>query len=104
MAVNFETKHFDCTSIMNSLNELDQRNIRTIFKQAKDPVELAFSHIDNQPFKKVATNAIKESVVDVKESIEDLKEAMGTLKYSVSDLFSFVGKILTTNETFTPIQ
>ena len=97
-----QTKHFDCTNIMDTLNGIDDRNIRTIFKQAKDPVELAFSHIDSQSLKKVATNAIKESVVDLKLGIEELKETAGSLKTSFDDLVSFVGKMFTSNETFIP--
>lgn len=99
---SIQNKHFDCTSIMDTLNGIDDRNIRTIFKQAKDPVELAFSHIDGQPLKKVATNAIKESVVDFKEGIEELKEAAGSLKTSFGDLVSFVSKMFTSNEEFIP--
>ena len=57
---NEKVGHFDCTSIMSTLNEIDDKNIRVMFKQAKDPVELAFAHIDSQPLQKIATNAIKE--------------------------------------------
>lgn len=99
---NLQNKHFDCTKIMSTLNDIDDRNIRTMFKQAKDPVELAFNHISSQPLKKVATNAVKESVADVREGIEDLKETIGGLKDSLGDLFTFVGKIFTSNEEFIP--
>ncbi len=96
--------HFDCTSIMDTLNEIDDRNIRVMFKQAKDPVELAFAHIDSQPLKKIATNAIKESVLDIQEGFEDLKDSMSDIKDSFGDFFSFLGKFFTSNEEFIPEQ
>lgn len=96
------TTHFDCSSIMDTLNSIDERNIRTTFKQAKDPIELAFNHISNQPLKKVATNAIKEGVADIQDGFEELKDSMGDIKESFGDLFSFIGKIFTTNEEFVP--
>ncbi len=100
-----EDKHFDCTDLMGTLNAIDDKNIRTIFKQAKDPVELAFDHIDKQSFKKVATDAIKDSVSDFKMGIEDFKESatdFSSLKESFADFFGFVGRIFTTNEEFVP--
>ena len=33
---NEKVGHFDCTSIMSTLNEIDDKNIRVMFKQAKD--------------------------------------------------------------------
>ncbi len=96
------TTHFDCSSIMDTLNGIDERNIRTTFKQAKDPIELAFNHISSQPLKKVATNAIKEGVADIQDGFEELKDSMGDIKESFGDLFSFIGKIFTTNEEFVP--
>lgn len=97
--------HFDCTDLMATLNAIDETNIRTVFKQAKDPVELAFDHINKQSLKKVATDAIKDSVSDFKMGFEDLKENatdFGSLKDSFTDFFSFVGKIFTSNEEFIP--
>ncbi len=29
--------HFDCTDLMGTLNAIDDKNIRTVFKQAKRP-------------------------------------------------------------------
>ncbi len=97
--------HFDCTDLMGTLNAIDNRNIRTIFKQAKDPVELAFDHINKQSLKKVATDAIKDSVSDIKMGFEDFKESatdFSSLKESFTDFFNFVGRIFTTNEEFIP--
>ncbi len=100
-----EEKHFDCTDLMGTLNAIDDKNIRIIFKQAKDPVELAFDHINKQPLKKIATDAIKDSVSDIKMGFEDFKESatdFSSLKDSFTDFFSFVGRIFTTNEEFVP--
>ena len=36
--------HFDCTDLMGTLNAIDDRNIRTVFKQAKDP-EIGRAHV-----------------------------------------------------------
>ena len=85
-------------------NEIDDKNIRVMFKQAKDPVELAFAHIDSQPLQKIATNAIKESVLDIQEGFEDLKDSMSDIKDSFGDFFSFLGKFFTSNEEFIPEQ
>ena len=86
---------------------LTKKNIRTVFKQAKDPVELAFDHIDKQPFKKVATDAIKDSVSDFKMGIEDLKDNASEFDLkstmdSVVDFFSSVKRIIFSNEEFIP--
>lgn len=94
--------HFDTTDLMDTLNRIDDRNIMTIFKQAKDPVELAFDHIDKQPFKKVATDAIKDSVADIQMGFEDLKDSMGEIKSSFGDFFGSVIEILTSNKEFIP--
>ena len=90
---------------MGTLNAIDDKNIRTVFKQAKDPVELAFDHINKQPLKKVATDAIKDGVSDIKMGFEDFKETatdFESLKDSFADFFGFVGRIFTSNEEFVP--
>jgi len=96
--------HFDCTDLMGTLNAIDERNIRTTFKQAKDPVLLAFDHINSQPLKKVATDAIKESVCEMKGSIEDFKDAAVEIKSSLGEFVEFIGKIFTSGEEFIPEQ
>ena len=88
--------------LLDTLHAIDERNIRTIFKQAKDPVELAFDHIDRQSLKKVTTDAIKESISDMRGSIDDLKDAMVDIKSSLGDFVEFIGKIFTSNEEFIP--
>ncbi len=88
--------------LLETLNAIDERNIRTIFKQAKDPVELAFDHIDRQSLKKVTTDAIKDSISDMRGSIDDFKDAMVDIKGSLGDFVEFIGKIFTSNEEFIP--
>jgi hypothetical protein len=61
--VDEEEKHFEVTVLDN----LDRASIRTVFKQASDPVHLAFRHIDK---KSVGTLA-KELVEDSTRSILD---------------------------------
>lgn len=96
--------HFDTTDLMDTLNRIDDRNIMTIFKQAKDPVQLAFDHIDKQPLKKVATDAIKDIIPDTMMKIEDLKDSMDEIKTSCESLIDFVCRLFTTNEEFIPEQ
>ncbi len=88
--------------LLETLNAIDERNIRTIFKQAKDPVKLAFDHIDRQSLKKVTTDAIKDSISDMRGSIDDFKDAMVDIKGSLGDFVEFIGKIFTSKEEFIP--
>ena len=43
-----------------TLDDIDLANIRTSFKTAKDPIYLAFDHIDKQPLKKVAKDFVRD--------------------------------------------
>lgn len=43
-----------------TLDDIDVANIRTSFKTAKDPIYLAFDHIDRQPLKKVAKDFVRD--------------------------------------------
>ena len=43
-----------------TLDDIDVLNIRTSFKTAKDPIYLAFDHIDKQPLKKVAKDFVRD--------------------------------------------
>jgi hypothetical protein len=66
--VNEEEKHFEVNEDLKTvLDNLDRASIRTVFKQASDPVHLAFRHIDK---KSVGTLA-KELVEDSTRSILD---------------------------------
>ncbi len=46
--------------LKKTLDDIDTSNIRTCFKAAKDPIYLAFDHIDKQPLKKVAKDFVRE--------------------------------------------
>ncbi len=53
--------HFsNIEGLKSTLDEIDCANIRTSFKTAKDPIYLAFDHIDKQPLKKVAKDFVRD--------------------------------------------
>ncbi len=63
-----EQKHFEVSGdLKTTLDNLDRASIRTVFKQASDPVHLAFRHID----KKTVGTLAKELVEDSTRSILD---------------------------------
>ena len=46
--------------LKETLDDIDLANIRTQFKAAKDPIYLAFEHIDKQPLKKIARDFVRD--------------------------------------------
>ena len=53
--------HFtNIEGLKSTLDDIDVLNIRTQFKTAKDPIYLAFDHIDKQPLKKVAKDFVRD--------------------------------------------
>lgn len=55
------TIHFtNLEGLKATLDDIDVMNIRTSFKTAKDPIYLAFDHIDKQPLKKVAKDFVRD--------------------------------------------
>lgn len=69
---NYETLdvHFKLDGgLQDVLDELDATSIRTKFKQATDPVNLAFRHIENKSLSYLAKDFIKSSAADVIECI-----------------------------------
>ena len=53
--------HFsNVDGLKETLDNIDIMNIRTSFKAAKDPIYLAFDHIDKQPLKKVAKDFVRD--------------------------------------------
>ncbi len=69
--------HFsNIEGLKDTLDEIDVLNIRTSFKTAKDPIYLAFDHIDKQPLKKVA-----------KDFVRDLSEGFVEFITSIPDMF-----------------
>ena len=70
--------HFtNIEGLKSMLDDIDVLNIRTSFKTAKDPIYLAFDHIDKQPLKKVA-----------KDFVRDLSDGFVEFVSSLPGLFS----------------
>ncbi len=70
--------HFtNIEGLKSTLDDIDVLNIRTSFKMAKDPIYLAFDHIDKQPLKKAA-----------KDFVRDLSDGFVEFVTSLPSLFS----------------
>lgn len=67
-----EKSIFVSTDLMTTLNDIDHRSLRTTFKQATDPVYLAFQHVEKKPL----TSLIKDFA---KDSASDFFEIMGSI-------------------------
>lgn len=67
----FEAK-LDAASIRDSLNEIDNRDIRTKFKNTQDPINLAFQSIENTSLKTLAKDFVKESFYDFISCVKDI--------------------------------
>lgn len=59
----FETKDFS-EGLMKNLNKIDEKSIRTRFKNAQDPINLAFETIENTSLKTLAKDFVKETFFD----------------------------------------
>jgi len=55
--------------LKENLDNLDKMNIRTQFKQASDPVFLAFDYIDSKPLTKVMKEFASDTVGDFMEFV-----------------------------------
>ena len=44
---------------------MEQKDRRMRFKNAKDPVYVAFDYLDRQPLKKLAIDFVKDSINDI---------------------------------------
>lgn len=51
--------------LRESLDEIDSKNIRLKFKNAEDPINLAFESIESTSVKTLAKDFIKESFTDM---------------------------------------
>ncbi len=73
-AVSFNpfTATFDKEALMNNLNQIDSRDLRTRFKNTQDPITLAFKTFDNVPVKTLAKDFIKESFFDLVSFVTEL--------------------------------
>ena len=67
------TVHNNFFSVTGQLKEnldlLDRMNIRTSFKQASDPVYLAFDYIDSKPLTKVMKEFATDTIGDFVEFV-----------------------------------
>ena len=48
-----------------AMDKLDKSNIRTQFKQASDPIYLAFNYMESRPLNKIASETIQETFLDL---------------------------------------
>ncbi len=55
--------------LKQNLDRLDRLNLRTGFKQASDPIFLAFDYIDSKPLNKIVKEFAQETVEDIFEFI-----------------------------------
>lgn len=67
----FEAK-LDAASLRSSLDEIDNRDIRTKFKNTQDPINLAFQTIENTSLKTLAKDFVKESFYDFISCVKDI--------------------------------
>lgn len=51
--------------LKDNLDNLDRMNIRTSFKQASDPIYLAFDYIDSKPLGKIVKEFAEETLGDI---------------------------------------
>ena len=54
----------DTKDLKSKLDYMDARSIVPSFRRTKDPINLAFEHIDNKPLKKLAQEFVKETFMD----------------------------------------
>ena len=55
----------DRKALLSSLDAIDNKSIRTRFKNTKDPINLAFESIEKTSLQKLARDFVKESFTDV---------------------------------------
>ncbi len=58
--------------LIGNLNEIDERSIRSKFKNTDDPINLAFDAIEKSSLKTLARDFIKESFFDAISFITDI--------------------------------
>ena len=54
----------DTKDLKSRLDGMDARSIVPSFRRTKDPITLAFEHIDNKPLNKLAGEFVKETFLD----------------------------------------
>lgn len=58
-------------ALMASLDSIDSKSIRVRFKNTQDPINLAFSTIENNSLKSLAIDFVKDSFFDIVSFITD---------------------------------
>lgn len=54
----------DTKDLKSKLDYMDSRSIVPSFRRTKDPITLAFEHIDNKPLNKLAGEFVKDTFMD----------------------------------------
>ncbi len=57
-------KFQDTQDLKAKLDYMDTRSIVPSFRRTRDPIALAFEHIDNKPLNKLAKEFVKETFMD----------------------------------------
>lgn len=52
-------------SLTEEMDILDQKDIRMRFKNSRDPVLIAFEHLEKQSLKKLAIDFVKDSITEI---------------------------------------
>ncbi len=50
--------------LKSKLDNMDAKSIVPSFRRTRDPINMAFEHIDNKPLKKLAQEFVKETFMD----------------------------------------
>lgn len=67
----FEIRN-NSTALMESLDRIDKKSISTRFKNADDPITLAFESLENISLKVLARDFVKESFCDIVSFVTDI--------------------------------
>lgn len=52
------------SGLKETLDNIDRKNIIPSFRRTSDPINLAFSHIENKPLKVLARDFVKDTIDD----------------------------------------
>ncbi len=61
---NLDISVEDIEALKRKLDVMDKNKIVPSFKMARDPIVLAFEHIDNKPLNKLAQEFFKDTLAD----------------------------------------
>ena len=70
---NSTIKHFSVEGeLKDIMDSMDRANIRTTFKQASDPIHLAFKYIDNKPLSYLVKEFASDTASDFIEFVSGI--------------------------------